>query len=298
MHFEGLAMGVIVFLIIGIFHPVVIKVEYYFGKKVWPVFFVIGWSFVIWSLFTENLFFSIFLGVFGFSCLWSIGELIEWIKANPGMFTYPAPPDFTGSAFVRHVFYYAAGGAENLLGPFNQAKYDAAASKAWKMLNDLEPYLWREGKTYPANPAALTQLFANTEIAIYFNYNPANIATEVTNGVFPETVRTYRMNDGNIGNTNYTIIPYNSPNKAAALVLQNVLLSGEAQLEKAKPEVWGTNPGIEMDRAGAGILAAYNAIEKHPAAIPMDNTDGALPELQSGWIKAIEKGWIENVGTN
>jgi len=228
----------------------------------------------------------------------SIGELIEWIKANPGMFTYPAPPDFTGSAFVRHVFYYAAGGAENLLGPFDQEKYDAAASKAWKILNDLEPFLWREGKTYPANPSALTQLFANTEIAIYFNYNPANIAKEVTNGVFPETVRTYRMDDGNIGNTNYTIIPYNSPNKAAALVLQNVLLSGEAQLEKAKPEVWGTNPGIEMDRTASAILAAFNAIEKHPAAIPMDNTDGALPELQGGWIKAIEKGWIENVGTN
>ena len=228
----------------------------------------------------------------------SIGELIKWIKANPGMFTYPAPPDFTGSAFVRHVFYYAAGGAENLLGPFDQAKYDAAASKAWKILNDLEPFLWREGKTYPANPSALTQLFANTEIAIYFNYNPANIAKEVTNGVFPETVRTYRMDDGNIGNTNYTIIPYNSPNKAAALVLQNVLLSGEAQLEKAKPEVWGTNPGIEMDRTASDILAAFNAIEKHPAAIPMDNTDGALPELQGGWIKAIEKGWIENVGTN
>ena len=91
MHFEGLAMGVIVFLIIGIFHPVVIKVEYYFGKKVWPVFFVIGWGFVIWSLYTANLFFSIFLGVFGFSCLWSSGELIEqegrvkkgWFPKNP-----------------------------------------------------------------------------------------------------------------------------------------------------------------------------------------------------------------------
>ena len=91
MHFEGLAMGVIVFLIIGIFHPVVIKVEYYFGKKVWPTFFVVGWGFVIWSLYTENLFFSIFLGVFGFSCLWSTGELIEqegrvkkgWFPKNP-----------------------------------------------------------------------------------------------------------------------------------------------------------------------------------------------------------------------
>ena len=139
---------------------------------------------------------------------------------------------------------------------------------------------------------------SNYSGALGIDYNPANIAKEVTNGVFPDTVRTYRMNDGNIGNTNYTIIPYNSPNKAAALVLQNVLLSGEAQLEKAKPSVWGTNPGIEMDRTDSAILAAFNAIEKHPAAIPMDNTDGALPELQGEWIKAIEKGWIENVGTN
>ena len=107
-----------------------------------------------------------------------------------------------------------------------------------------------------------------------------------------------RLNDGNIGNTNYTIIPYNSPNKAAALVLQNVLLSGEAQLEKAKPSVWGTNPGIEMDRTDPAILESLMELEKHPANNPMDNTESALPELQGEWIKAIEKGWIENVGKN
>ena len=91
MYFQGLAMGVIVFLIIGIFHPVVIKVEYYFGKRVWPVFFIIGWGFILLSVFTENVFLSIFLGVFGFSSLWSIGELIEqeqrvekgWFPKNP-----------------------------------------------------------------------------------------------------------------------------------------------------------------------------------------------------------------------
>ena len=60
MHFEGLAMGVIVFLIIGVFHPVVIKVEYYFGKKVWPVFFVIGCD----SKIGLNLDFSFFLFFF------------------------------------------------------------------------------------------------------------------------------------------------------------------------------------------------------------------------------------------
>ena len=91
MHFEGLAMGLIVFLIIGVFHPMVIKAEYYIGKKIWPLFFVIGWGFIIWSLFTEEIFLSIFLGVFGFSSLWSIGELIEqekrvekgWFPKNP-----------------------------------------------------------------------------------------------------------------------------------------------------------------------------------------------------------------------
>ena len=105
-------------------------------------------------------------------------------------------------------------------------------------------------------------------------------------------------NDGNIGNTNYTIIPYNSKNKAAALVLQNVLLSGEAQLEKAKPFVWGTIPGIEMDRTDQTIFEEYKKIKKHPAAIPINNSREMLPELQGEWIKAIEKGWIENVGKN
>ena len=228
----------------------------------------------------------------------SIASLIQWIKANPSMFTYTAPPDFTGSAFVRHVFYFAAGGVENLLGPFDQSKYDNIAKKTWEILNDLEPNLWRAGKTYPTYQGTLTQLFANKEISIYFDYDPANIAKEVTNGVFPQTVRTYRLNDGNIGNTNYTIIPYNSKNKAAALVLQNVLLSGEAQLEKAKPFVWGTIPGIEMDRTDQNIFEEYKKIKKHPVAIPINNTREMLPELQGEWIKAIERGWIENVGKN
>ena len=226
----------------------------------------------------------------------SIFDLIIWIKENPGMFTYPAPPDFSGSAFVRHVFYYAAGGPKNLMGPFNQEKYNVIAKKTWEILNDVEPFLWREGKTYPRSSSNIIQLFANTEISLFFNYDPADIAIEIKNGVFPETVRTYRLDDGNLGNTNYNIIPFNSPNKAAGLILQNVLLSEEAQLEKARPDVWGANPSIEINRTSQKAKMSFNSIEKHPAAIPMDNSEGALPELQSEWIKAIEKGWIENVG--
>ncbi len=227
----------------------------------------------------------------------SIGELIEWVKANPGQFTYSAPPDFNGSVFVRHVFYHAAGGVENLLGDFDQAKFDEVATKTWKILNDMEPHLWREGKTYPTSINALEQLFANSEVALTFNYEPASVGLNIEKGTFPPTTKGYGLTDGTIGNTNYTIIPFNSPNKAAALVLQNVLLSGAAQYEKAKPEVWGTKPAIEVSRTSDDIKAKFAAIKSHPAVAPAEElAKNALPELQASWISAIEKGWLANVG--
>lgn len=227
----------------------------------------------------------------------SIGELIDWVKENPGQFTYPAPPDFNGAVFVRHVFYHAAGGAENLLGPFDQAKYDEVAAKTWQILNDMEPYLWREGQTYPTSINAMQQLFANQEVALYFNYEPSQFGIAVQDGTFPDTVRSYGLTDGTIGNTNYTLIPYNSPHKAAALVLQNVLLSGEAQFEKARPEVWGTSPAIEIDRTSPEIQADFAEIVQPESVVSSEELGkAALPELQASWISAIEQGWLENVG--
>lgn len=91
MNFQGIIIGITSFLIIGIFHPIVIKSEYFFGKKVWPVFLIAGLIFITLSLFVESLTFSAIIGVIGFSCLWSIHEIIEqeervkkgWFPANP-----------------------------------------------------------------------------------------------------------------------------------------------------------------------------------------------------------------------
>jgi putative spermidine/putrescine transport system substrate-binding protein len=227
----------------------------------------------------------------------SIPELIDWVKANPGQFTYPAPPDFNGAVFVRHVFYHAAGGAENLLGPFDEATFNAAATKTWAILNEIEPFLWREGATYPTSISQLNELFANGEVAMTFNYDPAQFGIVVDTGTYPETVRSYALTDGTIGNTNYTIIPFNSPNKAAAMVAQNVLLSAEAQLEKANPATWGTAPTITLDRVSPEMQAAFAALPSHPSVITSaELAPFALPELQADWISAIEQGWIDNVG--
>jgi putative spermidine/putrescine transport system substrate-binding protein len=226
-----------------------------------------------------------------------MAALLDWIKANPGRFTYPAPPDFTGSAFLRHVFIHAAGGPDALLGPFDQAKFDETAARTWAILNEIEPFLWREGQTYPTTVAQLNELFANGEVAFTFNYDPSQFGLAVQAGTYPETVRSFGLADGTIGNTNYTLIPFNSPNKAAAMVLQNLLLSGEVQLEKAKTEVWGAAPAIEIARASPEVQAGFAAIKGHPSVVSATElAKAALPELQADWLTAIEKGWAEEVG--
>jgi hypothetical protein len=91
MNVQGIFIGIITFLIIGAFHPVVIKCEYYFGKKVWPAFLLAGILGIVLSLVIKSLIFSCIAGVFGFSSLWAIHEIIEqeervkkgWFPKNP-----------------------------------------------------------------------------------------------------------------------------------------------------------------------------------------------------------------------
>lgn len=91
MNFLGLLVGATSFLVIGIFHPIVIKCEYYFSKNIWPVFLVGGIVFGVLSLFCENQIVSSILAVVAFSMFWSIKELFEqeqrvkkgWFPKNP-----------------------------------------------------------------------------------------------------------------------------------------------------------------------------------------------------------------------
>lgn len=75
MNLYGLVLGAAAFLCIGIFHPLVIKAEYYFSWLIWPVFLIVGIIALVVSVCISSFFFSAIVGIFGFSCLWSILEL-------------------------------------------------------------------------------------------------------------------------------------------------------------------------------------------------------------------------------
>ena len=80
LHYTGIIIGISTFLIIGLFHPLVIKGEYYFGVKCWWVFMLAGIASITGSLFVGDIVWSTLLAVFGASSFWSIGELFEQRK--------------------------------------------------------------------------------------------------------------------------------------------------------------------------------------------------------------------------
>lgn len=80
LYFSGIIIAIVTFLIIGIFHPIVIKTEYYTGTRLWWIFLLLGLICIVGALFVANVIYSALLGVVGASLLWSIGELFEQKK--------------------------------------------------------------------------------------------------------------------------------------------------------------------------------------------------------------------------
>jgi putative spermidine/putrescine transport system substrate-binding protein len=226
----------------------------------------------------------------------TIGALIDWIKQHPGRFAYPAPPDFTGSVFVRHIFYHVSGGAARWQGQFDPSAFDEAAAKTYKVLKDLAPNLWRKGQTYPETSVRMNTLFADGEIDFSFTYHPAKASKNIHDGVFPDTVRTYVFNEGTIANTHFVAIPFNTSETAGAMVVANFLLSPEAQLMKADPDVWGDFPAIDPTRLSPEWQERFKKLPRGPATLSDAELQAhQLPEPPSEILIKLEKGWEQHV---
>lgn len=224
-------------------------------------------------------------------------ELISWIKEHPGKFTYPALPDFTGSAFVRHVIYNETGGYSQYYELENEEKVREKIRPALEKLAALEPYLWRKGKTYPATIAQLDNMFADGEVWMSMGYDPSKASSEINKGNYPDSARTFVLEEGTISNSNFLAIPFNSSHKEAALLTINFLESFEAQYSKYKPANWGALPVLSYDKLSGKEKEKLKQLELGEATLsPQKLAEHRVPELPADLVPIIEEEWQKIVG--
>ncbi len=226
----------------------------------------------------------------------SMKALEEYVKANPGTFTYPAPPDFTGSAFLRHVLYETTGGPVQYGSAFNEAVFKEKSPAAWEYVNRIKPFLWQKGTTYPESLKKLDELYANSEVNFSMSYSPTAASVGIASGAFPKSTRTFILDGGTVANVSHVTIPFNAANKEGALVLANFLQSPASQVERAKITRSGDATVLDLARLSEADRAALKAIPLDEATIPnADLAARALPELPAAYVDRIEKEWTANV---
>ena len=138
--------------------------------------------------------------------------------------------------------------------------WDQHSPALWDYFNELKPCLWREGETYPKDESELVNLFANNEVDLSMTQDITGAGRWITDGRMPETARAFVFDNYMIGGFNYVAIPLNAPNKAAALVLANLLLEPEFQAAQILPEN-GFGLGYAIDVTRVTDTAALSALE-------------------------------------
>ncbi|RBP03207.1 putative spermidine/putrescine transport system substrate-binding protein [Rossellomorea aquimaris] len=226
----------------------------------------------------------------------SFDELIAFMKEHPGKFTYPNPADFTGNAFLRHVLY-AKSDRDLAQSSFDEGTAEKMGEEVWKELDDMKPFLWREGETYPATLTDLDKLYSQEEVWMTMGYNEARAEHLIKDGVFPESTKSFVLNDvGSIGNTHFLAIPFNSPNKEGALVAINELLSPEAQFEKVKPDYWGESSPISYEKLNEEWRNKFKSVNRGGSVLKASILEETYRgELDAAYVEWLKENWIREV---
>ena len=224
----------------------------------------------------------------------SAEEFMEYCKKYAGKVTYPALPDFTGSAFVRNLIYELCGWEQFQTMEADYETVKAAIEPALEYLRALNPYLWNEGKTFPDSSTAVDAMFADGELVMNMSYGPFSVANGIANGTYTDTTRTFVFDNGTIGNTNYMAIAFDSPNKAGAMVVINAIISGDIQLTQYAE--LRELPVVAADKLSAEEKAAFDAVEIGDGVLSQaELLAHRLPEMPASLVPVIEEIWLNEV---
>ena len=224
----------------------------------------------------------------------SILALADWAQQNPGRFTYPQPPDYLGLTFLKQVLYALLPEPAILQRPAGPAEPGLAS--LWPFLDALHPNLWRQAKAFPANESALGQLLADDEVSISFAFNPGRASAQIASGTLPDSVRTFVLDGGTIGNASFVAIPFNAAAPAGAQVVANLLLDPAVQAHAQDPSVLGFQTVLNMAALTPADLALFKNAPRGPATLSPADLGPTLLEPHATWMTQISDEWATRYG--
>ncbi|WP_427978408.1 ABC transporter substrate-binding protein [Agarivorans sp.] len=221
----------------------------------------------------------------------SMLELLAYLEQHPGLFSYPAPPSFYGTTFIKQALLELIEDKSVLYQAVDKPQFEVLTAELWRFLDKLHPLMWRRGLSFPSGSGQMQQLLNDGEVAIAFTFNPNEPAAGIRQGLLPESVRSYVHQAGTIANTHFLAIPFNSKATAAAMVVANFLLSPEAQARKSDLSYWGDPSVLSMDKLNTEQRQLFQQ-QLSPASLSVQDRANVLAEPHASWVTLLEAEWL------
>jgi len=212
----------------------------------------------------------------------SFSELLSYTKAYPGKISYPKPPQFHGTSFLKALLIELTNSDPSLYKEVNQKDFDIVTQPLWRYLDELHKNAWQQGKQFPSGSSEMIQLLDDRQLDLSITFNPNAVFSAQNSGKLAESTKAYAMEAGALSNIHFLAIPFNASAKEAALVSINFLLSPEAQSRKGDLSIWG-DPSVLENQYLQGSAKNTRLFK-------------SLPEPHPSWQVALEKAWLERYG--
>lgn len=225
-----------------------------------------------------------------------LSGLMEAVKANSGKFTYPSADDPAGMAFIESVIYDKAGYKTISELPLNKSAVAAAIQPGLDYLKALEPYLWQEGRQYPATEAELDRLFTDGTLMMAMSMDHNHATRLISEDKYNPGAKPFTLKNGTVGSTHYLSIPWNAANKSGAMVVINAALDLKMQASKFRPTEWGDIPVLNMQAlATEDLRTLKKSVAKKTSPKLEDLLNHRQPQMSIELEAIVRQLWIEQL---
>lgn len=216
-------------------------------------------------------------------------SLLAWIEQHPGRFSYPQPPSFLGSAFLKQMLLALTPNPERLNRPAGD-DFETVTEPLWQWLDRAHNNQWRSGRLFPQSGPAQRDLLAVGELDWMLSYNPSEASRAIRQGELHDSIAAFHLDAGALANSHFLAIPYNSSNTAAARVVANFLVSPEAQARKADETFWGDPTVLDVRSLPPESRGHFDALQSGTAT--PTTAERFLAEPHPSWTTQLEQAWL------